>query len=341
MTALERRYRVLLLAYPGRYRRRHGREIVTTLMEMAGDGQTRPGAADAWHLFLSGLRQRFRLPARRPLVWVAAALITLIGGAFGAAAGSWVAGQTYPDLPGDATVTALTRQAAGGGDDFGMTRSSSPWFTDTASGVLNVPAWDPAAAQGRLAAGGWHVGAIQDLAGAAYRDGVDRVELHGSGFDATRDGLLMHVAGYVTAEHGTVSTALWPADTGALRPLMFAGAAIGLILGWLIAAAGAYRLRGRPAGRRRAATALSALAIVCLAAPAFAFYINVMRVLHASGPIVNTVHSALNASPYWSYSTPRMLALLTVAGGAFAVAAWAVLGRRGPAEPPGRVTAAG
>src|SRR5690349_7655803 len=87
--ALERAYRLLLRAYPGSYRRRHEREIVTTLLEMAAPGQRRPGAAEVRHLIASGIRQRFRLPAKRPLVWVAAVFALLIGGGLGAAAGSW------------------------------------------------------------------------------------------------------------------------------------------------------------------------------------------------------------------------------------------------------------
>jgi hypothetical protein len=60
---LERRYRRLLLAYPRRFRHEHGAAIVTTLVEMAEPGRTRPAVRDAWHLCASGVRQRFRLPA--------------------------------------------------------------------------------------------------------------------------------------------------------------------------------------------------------------------------------------------------------------------------------------
>jgi hypothetical protein len=326
---LERRYRRLLLIYPGRYRRAHGSEIVTTLLEMADDGQRRPSAAEAWHLVLGGVRQRFRLPAGRPLAVVAAVLVALIAAGFGAAAGSWAAERTYTELPGDAAVRALTMRAAGGGDQFSSNRSSSPWFTDTVLGVADNPRWDATTAQQRLAADGWHIGATRDL-GAA---GPGSAEVHGTAFDATRDGLLMQVSGYVSADHGTVGIMLWPADTGALKPLMFAGLVLGLVVGWMVAAAGAYRLRSSPAGRRRIAAALSGLAVVALAVPAFAFHVNVMRVLRASGWLVNTVHSALNASPYWSYSTPWMLVQLSVAGVILAVAAWAVAGPRGGPEP--------
>src|ERR1044071_3886966 len=103
---------------------------------MADHGQTRPTAADAWHLIGSGLRQRFRLTAR-PLVWLAAGVITLVGGGRGggpgAGAGSWAAEQTFTELPRDTQVEALTRLVAGGGgDEFGMDRAASPWWTEMA-----------------------------------------------------------------------------------------------------------------------------------------------------------------------------------------------------------------
>ncbi len=103
-----------MLAYPRAYRQGHADEIVTTMLEMAEDGQRHPTASDAWHLFVSGVRQRFRLPAGRPLLRVAAVFVTLIAGAFGTAAGSWAAEQAFADLPGDDGVAALTRQVAGG-----------------------------------------------------------------------------------------------------------------------------------------------------------------------------------------------------------------------------------
>jgi hypothetical protein len=57
--------RYLLSAYPARLRRKHGPELIATMVEMAGpDG--RPTRADRLRLMLDGLRERFRLPARRP-----------------------------------------------------------------------------------------------------------------------------------------------------------------------------------------------------------------------------------------------------------------------------------
>ncbi|MFD0523478.1 hypothetical protein [Paractinoplanes durhamensis] len=312
---------------------------MTTLLEMADDGQTRPTPSDAWHLFLSGLRQRFRLPSGRPLAVIAAVLIASIVGGFGAAAGSWAAERTFADLPSQARVEALTRQASPG-DDYSYDRSTSAWGTDTTMGALTVSDWDPASARDRFAADGWQVTTVRDMsAGAlAYTNdpatgSMTPLPVRGSQFDAVRDGVFLRVTGYVSPGHGTVSVMLWPDDTAAMLPLMLAGAVLGLVAGWMLAAAGAYRMRPLPAGRRRVATVLTGLAVTALALPAFAFYVNMTRVLGPSGSFVNTVHSALNASPYWSYSTPRMLLLLTVTGAVLAGAAWATMGRRGRSTP--------
>ena len=336
---LERRYHRLLLAYPGPYRRGHGTEIVTTLLEMAPPGQTRPSASDAWHLFRSGLGQRFRLPSGRPLVWVAAVLITVVTGAFGAAAGSWVAEQTFTDLPGDAAIEALTRQAAGGGNEFGMDRSASPWWTTLATGGVDAPSYTPEAAQARLTADGWSVTAIRTVPGSSFTtDPVTgatiEVPAPGSVFEATRDGLTMQVSGYITPEHGTISAEFWPADTGAMRPLMLAGAALGLIAGWLLTASGAYRMRALPPGRRRSAAVLTGLALVTLALPALALWVNVGRVLRPTDPPAWTVHSAFNPGPYWSYGPAWMVLVLAVIGLVLAVDAWVLLLLRRPAPAP-------
>ncbi|MCM4078402.1 hypothetical protein [Paractinoplanes hotanensis] len=337
---LERRYHRLLLAYPGPYRRGHGTEIVTTLLEMAPPGQTRPSASDVWHLFRSGLRQRFRLPSGRPLVWVAAVLITVVTGAFGAAAGSWVAEQTFTDLPGDAGIEALTRHAAGGGGgEFGMDRSASPWWTTLATGGVDAPSFTPEAAQARLTADGWSVTAIRNVPMSSFtEDPVTgaTIELSASGsvFEATRDGLTMQVSGHVTPEHGTISAEFWPADTGAMRPLMLAGAALGLIAGWLLTASGAYRMRALSPGRRRSVAVLTGLALVTLALPALALWVNVGRVLRPTDRLVWTVHSAFHPGPYWSYGPKWMVLELAVVGLVLAAGAWVLLLRRHPAPAP-------
>ena len=58
MSALERRCRRLLRAYPAGYRAERGEEILGTLLESAPDGRTRPGRREVAALVLGGLRVR-------------------------------------------------------------------------------------------------------------------------------------------------------------------------------------------------------------------------------------------------------------------------------------------
>jgi hypothetical protein len=89
MTPLEQRYRLLLRAYPGRYRRERGEEIIGTLLEATPAGQNWPRPRDTRTLIMGGLRVRagqdqrlttavnLRLAA---LLGVALALLWLIAG---------------------------------------------------------------------------------------------------------------------------------------------------------------------------------------------------------------------------------------------------------------------
>src|ERR1700677_2609833 len=58
MSALERRYRRLLRAYPAGYREERGAEMLATLLEAAPVGATWPSLRDARALVMGGLRVR-------------------------------------------------------------------------------------------------------------------------------------------------------------------------------------------------------------------------------------------------------------------------------------------
>lgn len=58
MTALERRYRRLLLAYPRPYRAAHGDELLDVLLESTGPGRKVPPLREAWGLLTGGVRSR-------------------------------------------------------------------------------------------------------------------------------------------------------------------------------------------------------------------------------------------------------------------------------------------
>lgn len=344
---LERAYRRLLLAYPGRYRRRHGPEIVTTLLELADPGQQRPARADAWHLLASGLRQRFRLPAGRPLAWVAAVLITLIMGALGAAAGSWAGVRTFADLPDQA---ALAERATGTGGGWTYTHDKSSWshtarYTDTEV----TTAWQVDAARERLRADGWQVGAVTPLDGSAasYDPATGAtidIPTRYHEFRASRDGVQVSVRSFLIdgplAHNASVEVASWAVATPAFLPLIVAGTVLGLIAGWLLAAAGAYRIQR--ARRPRPAAAICAVAVLAAVLPAVALYGNVMRAFRDAGDFgpAFTVHSAFTPGDYYPFGPPWQILALSIAGAVLAAASFAIA-RPGPAATAERSPAAG
>ncbi|WP_188192173.1 hypothetical protein [Nonomuraea sp. SYSU D8015] len=63
-SALERRYRRLLLAYPRPYRAAHGDELLDVLLESADPGRTVPALKEAWGLLVGGVRSRVIHQAR-------------------------------------------------------------------------------------------------------------------------------------------------------------------------------------------------------------------------------------------------------------------------------------
>ncbi|MBX7264745.1 hypothetical protein KIF24_00855 [Micromonospora sp. Llam7] len=331
---LERGYRTLLLAYPRRHRRRHGTEVVTTLLEMATPGQRRPRAGEAMHLIASGLRLRFRLPAGRPFMAIAALLTALTMGGFGAAAGSWLGAQTFADLPDDAAMTRLTQQAGveDGPDNYSYT--ASPWAAETAFASGSVDGtWDAEQVRQRFAADGWSVSGLTPSSGGGsifHDDGsISYVPLHGARFTAKANGLIVDIDGLAPADPGFVATStghvgvnVSPERTAAFLPLVVIGTTVGLLAGWLVAAAVGYRMVAVSPGPRRAAAGLWGMSLV-LALPAVAFYGNVMRVFrydHADGYPALTVHSAFTPGGYYPFGPSWLVLGLSAAGLMLAVA---------------------
>lgn len=329
MTRLERSYRRLMLAYPAAYRRRYAAEIVTTLVEMSPAGLRRPPLGDVWHLIQAGLRQRFRLPSRRPLPWVAAVLLTLVLGAFGAAAGSWVSAQTYAALPGRDDFSTVSR-LAGDGIDRREQRDTTPhaaaaWWSD-----VDDPQWNPADAHRRLAGTGWKLTPVRALPGGeSYTADDRRTPITGTAFDGTRDGLHLRVIGNVGAGHGLIQVDMWPQDNGLRRPLTLAGAVLGLLAGWPLAAPLAYRLRRVPPGQCRLATGLMGVALAVWVLPAAACYANLGLMLRATGPgdAPVLVCRAFGEGPFETWGWTWMILQLGVGGlliglSGLAVALW-------------------
>jgi hypothetical protein len=87
LDVLGRRYRRLLWAYPGWYRRERGQEILTTLLDAARPGQRRPADGEVLDVVVQGLRCRLRPP--RGLGY---RVVAVVVGLFGALVGWAVAG---------------------------------------------------------------------------------------------------------------------------------------------------------------------------------------------------------------------------------------------------------
>ncbi|WP_049557249.1 hypothetical protein [Nonomuraea sp. SBT364] len=66
MTRLERRYRLLLRAYPSGYRSDHGDELLDVLLDTAEPGRALPPAREAAALVAGGMRARLTEAARGP-----------------------------------------------------------------------------------------------------------------------------------------------------------------------------------------------------------------------------------------------------------------------------------
>jgi hypothetical protein len=106
---LERRYRRLLLAYPRSYRRRNAAEMVTTLLDAAPAGRTRPSLSEAVDLLLAGVRYRLRV--RGPGAVFAAACGAACTAVAVAALGGFLGWQTAPPLPSDVDAAHVAQPA--------------------------------------------------------------------------------------------------------------------------------------------------------------------------------------------------------------------------------------
>jgi hypothetical protein len=323
------RYESLLLAFPVRLRRRHGAELIATMFEMAGPDEP-PARADRWRLVLDGLRERFRLPPRRPLAVVAAVLALLIGGALGAAAGSWAGMWTFAKMPAPGPLAERVLGADSVPDSLGQSR-----FWLTADRVLK-PGVDATAAansaRARLVADGWTATSVVVAGGGA--DGSFRR----AGFQADRGGVRITMRSYYSDDH-QIDIGGWPLRPPTYLPLVFAGLLLGLLGGWLAAAALAYRIAG--SFRRRASAGTAAAGLLLLTLPTASVYVFLAHGLPNRPELdaVEFVHRALATSPVFPlnwYETlgpswltsPYLNKELLVAGLAAVVCA-AIIGRPG------------
>jgi hypothetical protein len=360
---LVRGYRRLLLAYSGHYRRRHGTEMITTMLEMAEPGRSRPSAGEAWHLIHSGVRQRFRLPSGRPLAVAAAVLATLVLGAFGAAAGSWAGQGTFAGLPGrDGALALLNAAVTDPVADSGVVRRDSlPGRADSLTVGSSpreqhpdVTTWTAEEARDGLAAAGWSITGFTIHPGRApvcvTGDETDRSCVYESRYadlTAGRDGLVLHgrASDALGGEPGTVFVGgvdgiVFAERTAAYLPLTVAGGLLGALAGWLLTATFAYRIRSVPPGSGQLAAASAGVAVAASVAPVWAISLNAVLLgkhLSDTGPVY-TLHSMLLPGSHPDGTPPWLMPALTLAAlTAAAIAVTVLLTRSDPNEPHGAV----
>jgi len=227
MRTLDKRYRRLLLFYPRAYRRQHGEELVTTLLDAAPAGRVRPARGEVLDLVRGGLRQRFRLPVGRRMV-VLAALVAIGTGAFGGTAGTWLGLRIAAGLPDRAAQQAIADVVWGQHYD-GRLFDPIDGRRPTGVGSRTPPAWSFAAARDRLTAAGWDVRQIE----------ADPMSGPGPALVGGRHGTRIRVE----QADGLVWLELWPARPAGTLPLAVVGWLAGAVAGWLLAAWAGYVYR--------------------------------------------------------------------------------------------------
>ncbi|MEV4348595.1 hypothetical protein AB0J83_29410 [Actinoplanes sp. NPDC049596] len=251
-------YKTLLAAYPARLRRKHGPELIETMLEMAGPGG-RPARADQRRLVLDGLRERFRPPARRPFALVAVVIALLIGGALGAAVGSWLGTFGYAALPGP---EAFGFDRGFNSEHYFWAQGSIPAGTDAQQAAEQM--------HEKLTTDGWTVGPI------ISEDG----RIANTHFAAESAGVRVDVYAYPLIT--SVDVTGWPQRPASYLPLTIAGTLLGLVAGWLAGVALAHRIR---AARHPAPSAALAIAGLLLVIPSAAgFVASLLRYLTVADP---------------------------------------------------------
>ncbi|GAB3850625.1 hypothetical protein GCM10027610_075880 [Dactylosporangium cerinum] len=275
VTALERRYRRLLLAYPAAYRRRHGDELITTLLDAAGTDRVRPGRRDTVDLLRGGLRQRFRLPVGKAPV-AAAVFAAFVSGALGAGIGSFLGWCTTPPLRVDAGVAQIAGLAIGEPYVGGFSRDDRWQFRAVKVEAVDpryIPGWTSASAADRFTTAGWTVEPTGTSAFTARR-GTLRAWVTGPLPAAD------HPAGVVIwpdPSAGPVSVVIWPAEPAAVTAGVVTGWLTGAVAGWLLVAWVAYQLRGdRSWARRGTVAVLTAVAVLLLLRPVLWTYLLIV-----------------------------------------------------------------
>ncbi|GAB1693587.1 hypothetical protein [Krasilnikovia sp. M28-CT-15] len=303
LTRHERRYRRLLWAYPGPYRRQHGAEIITTLLDMAEAGYGGPTAAETLHLVACGIRQRFRLPLRRPFAVLAAVLAAIVLGGAAGLGGTWLGWQTAAPFPSDGQVRALTGAVLGSDPRQVPVQAEKTEMHGpvTVARVLTVMSpYSPDRVRAAIAADGWRLTSFtarptRQIVGEQDWDSftgffddaraisVGQTELH---FTGAKDGLTLDgtittvVDGnrYMANDTTDARVDVWALAPPAVRPLTVAGLLLGALAGWLFVAALTARVRQAGRAHRAAVAVLGVTAVLAAVAPTLDLYCDLYKV---------------------------------------------------------------
>jgi hypothetical protein len=284
---LERRYQRLLLAYPRRYRRARGAELLTTLLEAAPAGRRWPTWAETVDLLVGGLRCRLGLP-RGPLIKAAAILAALAAGALGVAAGGWLGWRGADALPSQQRALAITRTAAPEASMMSSLRRdeifsyAEPVHSASERWLGKDSAYLPGQVQVMVgvegAPGDVVAGAVQRMRSAGW-DAQVRVEPWGVTGIARHGRLIVHLAAITEQASAGATQRSWldvrvvRAEPWLVRPLIVAGGLVGLAAGWLLAGWAARRARAYEPAVRLGITALSGFGLLAqLPATVFTAY---------------------------------------------------------------------
>ncbi|MEH0828462.1 MULTISPECIES: hypothetical protein [unclassified Micromonospora] len=299
------------------------------------------------------IRQWLSLPDRRPITLAAVVLASVLVGAFGAAAGSYLGVRTLVNLPDTAALNDLTRLATRVEEAPVISREASPRTAGKIAADVRLSSqWDPAQARQRFAAAGWSVSGltvVDDQTGVLYPGDkiVTYLPSRYARFTAESQGLIIEVNGSSVADDGIVRVSSWAASSPALPALSLAGMSLGLFTGWSLAATASRRIRPAQPAQRATVIALAITTALVLVAPTVAMYGNLVRTLGAqdeSGGPVATVHSALLPSSYWPAAPTWLLPVLSGAGGLLAVVTLILAARSHPIHAtltPGRTARRG
>lgn len=236
---LARRCHRWLCAYPRSYRRRHGTELVGSLVPVTPPGCAGPPAGEVLALLRAGLRCRLGRPASRVVVPLAAVVAGLVLALPGAVLGKELAWRCAPWPPSERAVLATFQ---GQGHDVGKPFGYSADVGDPDVRVNTETVGAPGAERTRVVSirdrmrrAGWRVADIET------RDPDD----NGFDFTATRPGERAEVEVWQYVPAGRTPRDL-PKHTimfegrlsydgpGTLRPAMVGGGLLGLLIGWLL-----------------------------------------------------------------------------------------------------------